>query len=144
MDFSGDEVADQFRNPSQVIRRDLCGRCAIRLTSYLAAMVGLRHCAPPLASRCRHQNRADRSVVPAISLPVPHFNDRESSVSVAGRRPGYLPSMGILLCFLTASGVLASSIVSTPLANCAAIFSGSTPTGISMNRSNEPYSRSRR
>jgi len=31
MDFSGDEVADQFRNPSQVIRRDLCGRCAIRL-----------------------------------------------------------------------------------------------------------------
>jgi hypothetical protein len=31
VDFPGDEFADQFRNPPQVIRRDLCGRCAMRL-----------------------------------------------------------------------------------------------------------------
>ena len=87
-------------------------------------------------ARCLAARPCPRSICPA------HFGDR--GLLSLGRRLSYLPSTGILLCFLTASGVLASSIVSTPLANFAAIFSGSTPIGISTNRSNEPYSRSRR
>lgn len=55
---------------------------------------------------------------------------------------GYSVLTVILLCFLIVSGVFGNVMVNTPFVNSASILSWSTPTGISMNRSNDPNSRS--